>query len=45
MVHMGNTRIEITNNGFSVLKDIIKRAEKYVYLASFLFYDEKSLTC
>ncbi len=41
MVHMGNTRIEITNNGFSVLKDIIEKAEKYVYLTSFLFYDEK----
>ena len=38
---MSTSRIEITENGFSVLKKIIEMAEKYVYLASFLFYDEK----
>jgi hypothetical protein len=38
---MSPSRIEITENGFSVLEKTIGVAEKYVYLASFLFYDEK----
>lgn len=38
---MSTPRIEVTTNGFSVLKEIMELAEKYVYLASFLFYDEK----
>lgn len=41
MVCMSTHKIEITQNGFSVLKEIIEKAEKYVHLASFLFYDEK----
>lgn len=38
---MSTPTVRITNNGFPVLKKIIEIAEKYVYLASFLFYDEK----
>jgi len=38
---MSTSRIEVTDNGFPVLKKIIEMAEKYVYFASFLFYDEK----
>jgi len=38
---MSTSRIEITKDGFSVLEKIIERAEKYVYLASFLIYDER----
>jgi len=41
MVCMNAPRVEFTNNGFSVLKEVISEAEKHVYLTSFLFYDEK----
>ena len=41
MIDVRAPRIEITESGFSVLKEIIKTAEKYVCFVSFLFYDEK----
>lgn len=41
MVYIPTSKIEITKNGFSVLKKIIEMAKKHVYFASFLFYDRR----
>jgi hypothetical protein len=38
---VGTARIELTDDGFLLLKGIIEEADKYVYLASFLFYEEE----
>jgi hypothetical protein len=37
---MNAPRVEVTDNGFSVLKEIIDKAEKRIHLTSYLFYDE-----
>lgn len=38
---MSTPRVEVTDDGFSVLSRIINAAEQHIHLTSYVFYDEK----
>ena len=38
---MNANKVEINSDGFKVIREVIDKSEKFVFLTSFLFYDEK----